>query len=296
VEQKNGSIVRQIVGYDRFEGELAYHQLAEVYRALRLYVNFFQPSLKLVLKRREGSRVYRRYDTAQTPLQRLLATDALADAGRARLVALYEALDPVQVLRQLQRLQEALWQHAVTLPPASPAPTVRFALSGAASVGAAEDLELEPSAALHPRARRRPTGLDRHRARTARTSPARLDPFVGEWDTIDAWLAAQPEQPGSALHPEGAHPASRSSNERQRARTPDEFSSSTRTSAPNAPNVRSIICVACGASDTVLRGERGPLTAYCDVCRAQRKRDQARQRMVLLRARQRGGDGMRAGE
>jgi len=50
VEQKNGSIVRQIVGYDRFEGDLAYHQLAELYRALRLYVNVFQPSLKLVLK------------------------------------------------------------------------------------------------------------------------------------------------------------------------------------------------------------------------------------------------------
>ena len=57
VEQKNGSMVRQIVGYDRFEGELAYHQLAELYRALRLYVNVFQPSLKLHLKRREGSRV-----------------------------------------------------------------------------------------------------------------------------------------------------------------------------------------------------------------------------------------------
>ena len=60
MEQKNGSIVRQIVGYDRFEGALAYQQLAEVYRALRLYVNIFQPSLKLVLKRRQGSQVYRR--------------------------------------------------------------------------------------------------------------------------------------------------------------------------------------------------------------------------------------------
>jgi len=56
VEQKNGSLVRQIVGYDRFEGDLAYQQLAEVYRALRLYVNIFQPSLKLVLKRREAAR------------------------------------------------------------------------------------------------------------------------------------------------------------------------------------------------------------------------------------------------
>lgn len=55
VEQKNGSIVRHFVGYDRFEGELAYRQLGELYRALRLYVNFFQPSMKLKAKRREGA-------------------------------------------------------------------------------------------------------------------------------------------------------------------------------------------------------------------------------------------------
>jgi len=101
VEQKNGSIVRQIVGYDRFEGELAYHQRAELYRALRLYVNVFQPSLKLHLKRREGSRVYRRYDAARTPVQRLLAAAVLDEASRTRLVARAEALDPVQALRQL---------------------------------------------------------------------------------------------------------------------------------------------------------------------------------------------------
>ena len=39
IEQKNGSVVRQLVGYDRFEGERAYRQLAELYRAVRLYVN-----------------------------------------------------------------------------------------------------------------------------------------------------------------------------------------------------------------------------------------------------------------
>jgi len=103
VEPTNGSIVRQIVGYDRFEGELVYHQLAELYRALRLYVNAFQPSLTLALKRRDGSRVYRRYDTAQTPLQRLRAAGTLDEAANIRLVALAEALDPVHVLRRLQR-------------------------------------------------------------------------------------------------------------------------------------------------------------------------------------------------
>src|SRR5260370_30589317 len=56
VEQKNGQIVRQVVGYDRFTGELAYRQLTELYRALRLYVNCFQPSMKLQAKEREESR------------------------------------------------------------------------------------------------------------------------------------------------------------------------------------------------------------------------------------------------
>ena len=76
VEQKNGSIVRQLVGYDRYEGSLAYRQLAELYRVVRLYVNFFQPSMKLTTKTRDGSRVTKRYDIAQTPYQRLSNSDA----------------------------------------------------------------------------------------------------------------------------------------------------------------------------------------------------------------------------
>ena len=126
VEQKNGSIVRQIVGYDRCAGDLAYHQRAELYRALRLSVNVFQPSLTLVLKRRDGSRVYRRYDTARTPLQRLLTAAVLAEDARARLIALAAALDPVHLLRCLEQVQEALWRHAVAAAPTTPEPTVRL--------------------------------------------------------------------------------------------------------------------------------------------------------------------------
>jgi hypothetical protein len=82
VEQKNGCIVRQVVGYDRFEGERAYRQLAELYRAVRLYVNFFQPSLKLRLKERDGGKVRRTYAPAQTPYQQVLATGVLTAAAR----------------------------------------------------------------------------------------------------------------------------------------------------------------------------------------------------------------------
>jgi hypothetical protein len=94
VEQKNGAVVRQFVGYDRYEGEQAYRQLIELYRALRLYVNFFQPSLKLKEKRLEGTRTRRSYLPAKTPFERLCQADVLAAEGRKRLEEIFAALDP----------------------------------------------------------------------------------------------------------------------------------------------------------------------------------------------------------
>ncbi len=113
IEQKNGSIVRQLVGYDRFEGERAYRQLGELYRAVRLYVNFFQPSMKLRTKTRNGSRVRRTYGPARMLFQRVLASGVLDAASERRLKAVYRALDPVRLLHQLKSLQEALWRHAM---------------------------------------------------------------------------------------------------------------------------------------------------------------------------------------
>ena len=129
VEQKNGSIVRQLVGYARYEGSLAYRQLAELYRVVRFCVNFFQPSMKLKTRIRDGSQVTKRYDIAQTPYQRLSNSDALDPEVRDRLAAIYERSDPVDLLRQLEKLQDAFWRHAKEL--ASPTPTddiVRAAL------------------------------------------------------------------------------------------------------------------------------------------------------------------------
>src|SRR5262249_32053425 len=98
---------------DRFEGALAYRQRAELYRAVRLYVNGFQPSMKLQTKHREGSTVSRTYHDARTPLQRLVASAALPKETHDRLMALLQPLDPVRLLPQLHALQEALWQHAI---------------------------------------------------------------------------------------------------------------------------------------------------------------------------------------
>ena len=96
VEQKNGAIVRQVVGYDRLVGEHAYRQLTELYRALRLYVNCFQPSMKLLAKQRDGKKVRCVYDAAKTPLQRLLLAGILPAQKQQELTEVAQALDPLR--------------------------------------------------------------------------------------------------------------------------------------------------------------------------------------------------------
>src|SRR6202048_2917482 len=91
VEQKNGAIVRQVVGYDRLVGEQAYRQLTELYRALRLYVNCFQPSMKLLAKERDGKKVRCVYDPAKTPLQRLFLSGILPAQKQQELTEVAQA-------------------------------------------------------------------------------------------------------------------------------------------------------------------------------------------------------------
>ncbi len=105
--RKNGSVVRRVVGYDRYEGVAVCHQLAALYGVLRLYVNFFQPSLKLIAKEQQGSRMIKKYDPARTPYQRVqAAADVMAEA-KARLTARYQQLDPGVFLRQVEFLQNS---------------------------------------------------------------------------------------------------------------------------------------------------------------------------------------------
>lgn len=51
---------------------------------------------------------------------------------------------------------------------------------------------------------------------------------------------------------------------------------------------RHIRCKDCGERFTIVRFERERVPAYCDLCREERKRAQARERMQALRARRRG--------
>jgi hypothetical protein len=124
VEQKNWSMVRRLVGYDRYASRPALEALNRVYYVLRLYTNFFQPSMKLVSKTRHGARVHRVYDTARTPYQRLLDSGELSDAKRAELAVIYQRLDPVTLLRQLNGNLERLWKLAER-PASNPCPKLR---------------------------------------------------------------------------------------------------------------------------------------------------------------------------
>ena len=112
VEQKNGSVVRKFVGYDRFEGIEPCRILEALYEPLRWYVNFFQPSLKLLSKKREGSRVIKKYDTAQTPYQRVVADKTISAASRQALEKQFRCLDPIKLLAEIERLQNQLWRYA----------------------------------------------------------------------------------------------------------------------------------------------------------------------------------------
>jgi hypothetical protein len=116
VEQKNGAVVRQLIGYDRFASKAAYAQLARVYDLARLHVNFFQPVQKLVSKHRTGARVHRVFDRAQTPYQRLWAAGVLAAPQRAALEALYQRLNPLQLRRDLDAALARLWALAAPDP------------------------------------------------------------------------------------------------------------------------------------------------------------------------------------
>lgn len=109
VEQKNGQVVRRTVGYDRYEGLEACGLLAQLYDVLRLYVNFFQPSVKLVEKTRNGSKVRRTYDEARTPYQRVLDAESVSEVAKERLCAQCAELDPVELLVRIQNAQNRLW-------------------------------------------------------------------------------------------------------------------------------------------------------------------------------------------
>lgn len=126
VEQKNYSVVRRAVGYGRFDTEEQLQLLNELYSYLRLYTNFFLPTMKLETKERVGSRVKKTYDKAQTPYQRVLASLQVSKSDKQRLKAKYATLNPAALKRKLDRLQQRLLQSASSTKHLSERPRKKF--------------------------------------------------------------------------------------------------------------------------------------------------------------------------
>jgi hypothetical protein len=108
IEQKNGAIVRKLLGYRRFQGLGAARAITRLYGASRLFVNFFQPSFKLATKERDGAKVSKRYHPPLTPCERLLQAVTIPISAKAKLREIAAELDPLRLLEEMRAVQAHL--------------------------------------------------------------------------------------------------------------------------------------------------------------------------------------------
>jgi hypothetical protein len=186
VEQKNGSVVRRLVGYRRLEGPGAAAILARLYAASRLFVNFFQPSFKLKEKRRVGGRTIKRYDPPQTPCGRLLTATSTPAAVKIRLAEILANLDPLRLLEEIRQAQHqlaTLADHGPAALPATRNEDLQRFLMGLSTAWQAGEV--------------RPT--HREGKREPRAWRTRKDPFETTWSKVFIWFAENPEQTAKEL-------------------------------------------------------------------------------------------------
>ena len=104
IEQKNWTHVRKVIGWDRYDSPAAVGLLNDLYRhELRLMMNLFQPSVKLLRKERVGSRLKRIYDHPQTPLDRLRACRDVDRTQVKELLRLRATTDPFELARIIEK-------------------------------------------------------------------------------------------------------------------------------------------------------------------------------------------------
>ena len=191
VEQKNGAVVRRLVGYGRFDGGETTRVLERLYAASRLHTNFFQPSFKLKYKRREGAKVIKRYHVPATPYERALAHPKLSKAVKRRLREIYRTLDPVALLAAMRDAQAELGTRVgaragkLAAAASLPAPTMNAA-AFAKRLG--NDVHLGEQRIIHRRM---------HKPYKKRVRmPSILDPHRSD---IERWLAAEPRLTALAI-------------------------------------------------------------------------------------------------
>jgi hypothetical protein len=177
VEQKNGAIVRKLIGYGRLEGLTATAALRRLYESSRLYINFFQPSFKLESKHREGARVHKKYHPPETPYQRLIQHDDVPSDAKQMLRQTMEGLDPVLLLKQIRDAQDTVMALSQNRTPEPAAPDVAAFVSSLATAWRAGE--------VRPTHRREPK--PGHWWRT------RKDPFAEVWPVLLGWLEEKPD-------------------------------------------------------------------------------------------------------
>jgi len=184
VEQKNGAIVRRLIGYGRLSGLEATQTLARLYASSRLYVNFFQPSFKLKSKTRDGARVNKKYHPPLTPYDRLLLHAAVSEEVKSKLREQFALLDPVRLLHDIRTAQQQLAAFAnITDDEAFKTPDVATFLQSLTH--AWKDGENRPT----------------HSAKqtTGRDWKTRTDPFEDAWPLVEQWLVKDPSVTAKAL-------------------------------------------------------------------------------------------------
>ena len=184
IEQKNGSVIRRFVGHERYSGTVAGQTLAHLYGAMRLYVNYFQPSFQLLAKSHNAGSVTKRYSKPATPCDRLLARDNVSEERKRRLRQNRAELDPVSLLHSIRKSQSAL-------------AAVGSVESGSTPNGESLESFLSQLPDLWRRGEVRPTHTGR--ARRPRSWRTRLDPFEGVWCEVLGWLQQQPDTTASDL-------------------------------------------------------------------------------------------------
>jgi hypothetical protein len=115
VEQKNSTLVRAYVGYDRLDSKAQCAALNTLYDQLWLYYNLFQPVMHMIGKEVIDGKLYRKHDKAKTPYQRLLSTHILSPEEKTRLAVLYSQTNPRQLRRQIYQAVECLWDRPESL-------------------------------------------------------------------------------------------------------------------------------------------------------------------------------------
>ena len=163
---------------------MAGQTIAHLHGRVRLYVNYFQPSFKLMEKTRNGSAVTKRYSPPATPCDRVMQHEGVSAEAKVRLSELRATLDPVELLHSIREAQSAL--ESIVSPELRPTPR-------------GESLERFLAKLPDRWLEEQEHTCRKPRVKSPRTWRTRKDPFAGVWCDVLDWLQEDPDASAVAL-------------------------------------------------------------------------------------------------